>query len=326
LTTPSADYIVDPFADLDFSPFGALLGDPDVEKIFHASEYDLILMKREFDWDVLNLFDTMWAARILGYRNMGLANFLREFYEITLSKKHQKANWGKRPLTEAQLAYAQRDTHYLLDLRDRFAAMLEEKGCMREAREIFRDVAVVRLPDRSFDPDNFWKVRGARDLPPERLGVLRALYVWRDGEAKRRDQPVFKVMSDSTLSKLAELCPQTVEELERVKGMSPRLISHVGRRLLHVISDGLRAPRPRRPKRTGTRTSSDVRDRFDLLVEWRKRAAQARGVESDVIMHRETLWDIANQNPRSAEDLGNIESLGPVRRELYGEHLLDFLD
>lgn len=322
VTTPTADYIIDPFAKIDLQPFGDLLADPRIEKIFHACEYDLILMKQEFDWDVVSLFDTMWAARILGYKNMGLANFLLEFYELTVSKKHQKANWGKRPLTESQLEYAQCDTYYLLDLRDRFWEMLEEKDCAEEATEIFSDIAKVRLPDRTFSPDGFWRMKFIREIPAERLGVLRALYVWREGEGKRRDLPVFKVMSDLTIKALTEAVPKNLNELSAIKGVSDRMIAYSGRKLVAVIAQGLQDPVPKRPRRAAHHTTQEIRDRYDRLADWRKRAAQKRGVESDVVMHRETLWEIANQNPASLEDLRQIESLGPVRLNLYGDDLL----
>ncbi|NIP22708.1 MAG: ribonuclease D, partial [Phycisphaerae bacterium] len=85
ISIPGQDFIVDPIAGLDLAPFGALLEDPTVEKIFHAAEYDLILIKREFGWQLNNLFDTMWAARILGVKRVGLANMLEERYGAKLN-------------------------------------------------------------------------------------------------------------------------------------------------------------------------------------------------------------------------------------------------
>jgi ribonuclease D len=71
ISIPDHDYVVDPVAPLDLSGLGQIIQDPAVEKIFHAAEYDLILLKREHGWKLENLFDTMWAARILGYARVG---------------------------------------------------------------------------------------------------------------------------------------------------------------------------------------------------------------------------------------------------------------
>src|SRR5689334_13426562 len=71
-STPKADYIVDPLEFEDLSSLGPIFSDKNIEKIFHAAEYDLICLKRDFDFKFANLFDTMQAARIIGYPAVGL--------------------------------------------------------------------------------------------------------------------------------------------------------------------------------------------------------------------------------------------------------------
>src|SRR5512138_699948 len=66
-STPGTDYIVDPFVFDDLSILGPLFSNPNIEKIFHAAEYDLICLKRDFNFEFAHLFDTMYAARVLGY-------------------------------------------------------------------------------------------------------------------------------------------------------------------------------------------------------------------------------------------------------------------
>jgi len=320
-STALADYIVDPLAGIDLAALGDLLADPNVEKIFHASEYDLMLLKRDHEWVIRNLFDTMWAARILGFKNMGLAWFLREFYGVEVSKKYQKANWAARPLSPDLLAYAQTDTHYLLRLRDDLSALLEEAGCMDEAREIFAHQAEARLPGQSFDPDGFWAIRGARDLSPEQLAVLRSLYFFRDDEAKRRNQPAFKVINNEALISMAKECPKTDQALAAIRGIGPRNLERYGAQLLRVIRNAKKDPPPQRPARK-PRQDPRVLDRYERLSQWRKERAVARGVESDVIISRETMWSIARDNPNSLDALARINGIGPQRLNLHGEDIL----
>ena len=115
-SSPEKDYLVDPLA-IDASPLGPLFRSPDIEKIFHAAEYDLIMLDHDFGFQVSNLFDTMVAARILGWKAVGLGSILREQFGINVEKKYQRANWGRRPLPDEMLTYAQLDTHYLIPLR-----------------------------------------------------------------------------------------------------------------------------------------------------------------------------------------------------------------
>jgi len=320
ISTANADYIVDPVG-ADLSGLGPLLADPAVEKVFHAAEYDLILMRRDYDWEVNNLFDTMWAVRILGYSQMGLASLLEKFFGVSTSKRFQKANWCHRPLSAAELAYAQMDTHFLLALRDLLAAELAASGHAAEAEETFREQSRVRLPNNGFDPEGFWSLNGAYDMSPEQQSVLRALYLYRDREAKRRNIPPFKILGDRTLLEAAVQLPVRISDLAAIHGMSAGQQDRYGRAILEAIATARHAPPPQPPRRS-PRPPDSVLNRFDRLHRWRKTRAQARGVESDVITGREALWTIAQTAPRTMADLEALAVLGPWRLATYGEEIL----
>src|SRR5215207_5802682 len=133
-STPEKDYVVDPLALPDQSLLAPIFKSPEIEKIFHAAEYDLICMRRDFGFEFSTLFDTMHAARVLGYQFVGLDSLLTEKFRVRMDKRHQKADWGERPLTPAQIDYARLDTHYLFNLRDMLEAELQEKDRLELAR------------------------------------------------------------------------------------------------------------------------------------------------------------------------------------------------
>ncbi|MBI2433077.1 MAG: HRDC domain-containing protein [Candidatus Hydrogenedentes bacterium] len=324
LSIHGQDYIIDPLAGFDLGQLGKILADANVEKVFHASEYDLILFKREFGWQAVNLFDTMWAARILGYTNMGLAWFLREFYEVTLSKKYQKTDWARRPLSHEQLEYAYKDTHYLLQLRDDLAVKLEAAGLMEEAREIFAREADVRVPERLFDPDGFWRLRGVRELPPQAQAIVAALYLFREEEAKRRNLPPFKIFTNDVIIVVARHAPRSLKELNAVPSIPGAVKRHYAAEMLRLVAESSQGPAPHPPRRSN-RVSAAVLDRYDKLQRWRKETAQQRGVESDVILTRETMWALAQTRPTTLEELAQIPTLGPHRLALYGALILEEL-
>jgi ribonuclease D len=296
-----------------------------VEKVLHAAEYDLMLMKRDYGWRLQNLFDTMWAARILGYKRFGLANMLAELFQVKLDKKYQRADWGKRPLSRDQLRYAQADTHYLLSLRDLLWAEIVQRGRQRETLEIFAEQQEVKLPDTDFDPDGFWRLNGARELSLTQLGQLQALYLYRDEEARKRNQPHFKVFSDQTMMQLVYDQPRTAADLRHIHGMTASQVRRHGRQLLEALERGARN-RPKRPARNNhQRTPDAVIERYERLHNWRKEMAAARGVESDVIIGRETLWEIAKANPQTLAEMAAFDSVGPWRHGAYGEDILAIL-
>lgn len=321
ISIPGHDFIVDPLAGFSLDALGKILANPKIGKVLHASEYDLTLLRRHYGWELNSLFDTMWAARVLGYSHMGLAWFLREFYGVEQRKRLQKSNWHHRPLTAEQLAYAQIDTHYLLSLRDDLEKALTEKGRLAEAQEIFAAAARVRLPDRDFDPDGFWYLRGARDLTPRRLAVLRELYLLREAEAQRRDLPPFKVLSNEVLMRLAVAMPKNMDDLASSRCVSARSLQYLGPKLLQAIQCGRKNSIPIPPERPERQPYGTV-DRYEKLQQWRKNLARARGVESDVILTRESMWAIALHNPRNLEHLAEIAALGPHRLGLYGNAIL----
>src|SRR5512147_3175156 len=134
-STRKTDYVIDPLVFDDLSSLGPIFENPRIEKVFHAAEYDLICLRRDFDFEFASLFDTMHAARVLGYPAVGLDTLLNSKFKIQTDKRHQKANWAKRPLTTEQIHYARLDTHYLFDLRDVLEKELREKGRLEFARE-----------------------------------------------------------------------------------------------------------------------------------------------------------------------------------------------
>ena len=324
ISTPQTDFIIDPGTIADLSGLGEIVIDPQVEKVFHAAEYDLILMKRHYGWELQNLFDTMWAVRVLGHKQMGLANLLQNYFGVEQNKKHQRANWCARPLTREQLAYAQIDSHYLLPLRDKLEIELRQKGYWDEAQEIFAEHSWVKAPPIVFDPDSFWQINGTRDLSARQQAVLRALHIFRHEEAERTDRPPYRIFADRTALELAELLPDSVDEMAQVYGMSPGQIGRYGRRLLQVIREGRKANPPRPPKRN-ERPADEVVARFDRLHLWRKERALRRGVESDVVLSREALWVLAEARPRTWDELALIKEIGPIRRQMYGAELLQLL-
>ena len=323
-STPQADYLVDPLADLDLSPLGELFANPAIEKVFHAADYDIACLKRDFGWSFANLFDTQWAARILGWSQVGLASILKTHFNVHVNKKWQRFNWGERPLPTEALDYARLDTHYLLPLRDRLLAELRSRGRLEEAREVFAELTAIEPHFSSFTPDDFWRIRGAWDLDPQGQAILRRLAIWRDREARRRNRPPFKVLGDSTLVALARVRPDRTEAMIGIPGLKEHHIRRYGSALLRAIREGKKDPPPPPPPRP-PRPDEIAVLRYEALREWRRQVAARRGVDPDVVISNAALWAIASHAPSSPEALAELGVLGPWKLRTYGEALIQVL-
>jgi ribonuclease D len=322
-STPRADFLVDPLSLDDLSPLGPLFSSPKIEKIFHAAEYDLICLKRDFGFEFANIFDTMLAARILGMEAIGLGSLLEAEFGVHADKKYQRANWGQRPLPRHLLKYAQQDTHYLIPLRNRLRAGLKENKLWPLAEEDFERLCEAEASANGDKGDDFWRIRGSYDLPPQKAAVLFELHQYRDQVARKVNRPLFKVIGDRTLLAIAERCPSSLEDLRDLPGMSRGQIERHGEALLAAVEAGLQAE-PLHPPRS-PRPNENFLERVESLRSWRKSTALKMGVKSDVVLPRDLLYAIAELNPRHSEGLANILRDVPWRLERFGAQILVIL-
>jgi ribonuclease D len=302
---------------------GPVFANPDIEKVFHAAEYDLITMKRDFGFEFANLFDTMLAARILGWKEIGLGSILKNQFGVQLNKRYQRANWGRRPLPPELLSYARLDTHYLIPLRDRMQVELERSHRWDLAKEDFRRLRYVNGKERDGVQDTCWRISGAYDLNPREAAVLLELCRYRDDVARSINRPLFKVMSDRTLLSIASTVPQNLHELRERSQLSEKQVKRYGDAVLRAVQRGLRAA-PAYPPRA-PRPDEDYLARVDALRYWRKKRAQNMGVNSDVVLPRDLLYKIASKSPGNEEELSQILHRVPWRNEQFGGEILDVL-
>lgn len=322
-STANADYLVDPLALDDLSPLAPIFADPQIEKIFHAAEYDLICLKRDYQFEIHHVFDTMLAARILGLPEVGLGALLRTRFGVELDKRFQRANWGMRPLTEPMQIYAAHDTHFLFELRDSLALELVEKELEPLAQEDFLVISRVEGHAGNGNNTNCWKVAGAQHLTPQQAAILDQLLRYRDDRARQADLPHFKVLSNKLLIEICISVLHSLGELEKVAGMSPRVFQRHGEGLYAAYQKGITSAPIHRPPRP--RLDMDYLGRIDRLKTWRKDVAQKMKVESDVVLPRDLMEALAYHQPQTVKELETLMVDYPYRREKYGKRLLKIL-
>ncbi len=236
VSTEQQDYIIDPFSAGDIEAFGEILSSPDIEKIFHAAPNDIAGLKRDFKFTVHNIFDTSVAAKMLGYKQLGLAPILLEHFGISLNKKWQRYDWGRRPLRNEQIEYARFDSHFLIPLRHKLVAELKGKDLLEAAREAFDKLCLQQITEKHFRPGDFLHIYGAQSLDVVGKRILKALYLFREKEARRRDRAPFRILTNETLLRLALQRPRSLQDFTKIKGV-PRIYtaSRTAVQLLELI-------------------------------------------------------------------------------------------
>lgn len=322
-STPSEDYLVDPLALDDLTYLGPLFCDPEIEIIFHAAEYDVLGLHRDYAFTFNSIFDTMIAARILGYKQVGLGSLLAEKFGLEIDKRNQKADWGQRPLTASLIDYARLDTHYLIPLRDLLEQELKDKGRWQLAQEDFqRGCFVNSSPNPRAQRAAWERIDGNQDLSPRQKTILRELCIMREKVAKRLDRPVFKVMDDRLLVKLANAEPRAFHELADC-GLTEKQSQRFGRSILEAVQKGHAAPLAHAT--SIERTPEQVLVRLNKLKAWRKAKAEGMGVESDVVLPRFYMHALAEQNPRDPLAFEKVMTGAPWRLAAFGDEIMHTL-
>ena len=319
------DYLVDPLRLDDLAPLGELLADPSNEIVMHAADNDMLTLYRSYGFTFARVFDTQLAARILGWKQVGLAAILEKNFGIVSDKRMQRTDWGKRPLTPQQITYAVMDTHYLLPLRDLLVDELQQRGRWEEAQDAFAMLAAADQSTRQADERTFWSMRSTREVEREQHGVLEALWQWREETARSADRPPFKVVNDSVLVAMTQEQPQTLDALRSIQGLSDLQVRRYGNAMLRALDIGRTRPLPPLPNgdsRPDHMLEKPALNRFDALRRWRTETARARGVDPDIVLPNSTLLTIAQHNPSSLEELAAVPELGAWKTENYGPQIL----
>jgi ribonuclease D len=326
VSTLQRTVLVDPLAVTDFGPLRPLLANPSIRKIFHAADYDLRCLKRDFDLSVHGLFDTMISAQLLGEERVGLADLLRKYFSVELDKKFQRADWSQRPLPGDMLRYAAEDTRHLHRLVTLFEERLTALGRMSWAEEEFALMEDVRFTEN--DGPLCLRFKGAGALPRRELGVLEQLLRWREQEGARLNRPVYKVLGNKPLQEVALRKPQDKNGLLGIEGLPPRLVERYGSALLSAVGDGLaiaEAELPKLPPPLRRTKDPECEERLKALKEWRREAAAAYALEPGVLINNAALEALAQANPRTSAGLDTVVGLKNWQKKELGPAVLGIL-
>lgn len=323
VSTDAETVIVDPLAVDDLAPIARILADERIEVVFHDADYDLRTLDRDYGFRARRIFDTRVAAQLAGEPAVGLGSLLEKYFGVKLDKKHQRADWSRRPLPDDMLAYAADDTRHLLPLRDQLEARLRQLSRLHWAEEEFARLEALRWTGTAADEEQpFLRVKGVKALRGRALAVLEKLYQWRDETARRLDRAPFRIIGNEALLGVAQAQPRSMQELLAVKDLPEKLARRHGRDLLEGVRAGLtvpadQIPRISHPPRAERDSAYDAR--LERLKELRNRRAQEIGLDPGTVCPNGTLSAIARAMPSSPEDLDAIDELRRWQREVLGD-------
>ena len=317
IASPDEAVLIDPLSpDLDLAPFFGLMVDENVVKVFHAARQDL-----EIVWLLgrvlpVPLFDTQVAAMVCGYGDsVGYEQLANDLAKARIDKSSRFTDWSRRPLTEAQLAYAESDVTHLRDIYLALKADLDASG--RESW-VAEEMSVLTSPATyEVKPENAWQRLKGRIRKPRELPNLMEIAAWREREAQTRDVPRQRVLKDDALMDIVQRGPRSVEALAELRSVPNGFErSRNGAEVLAAIERAAAMdPKtlPRLERERGRPTNAAVLDLLKVLL---KAVADAERVAPKIIASTDDLEAIAS------DDLAEVPALQGWRRSVFGEKAL----
>jgi len=310
----------------DWSSFAELMSDPDTVKILHDAQQDLTILYRACGGYPKNIFDTQRSAGFAGLSStISLSEVLKTLLKVRLAKTETRSNWLARPLTEAQLTYAEddvRDSTRLMDKILERAEALGRKEWILDEMTMYENEALYGETDPDFEMP---RVRGSGALTNEQRNMLRALGAWREVKARKRNLPRNFILSDDALVSLIKHPPESAEALRPMKGLTERALERNRNYIWEALERGRNGDLPdlANGRHSGPSPDDGYEARVDLALAFIKGTCLAAKIDPALIGNRAEVTALVLDADNA--DPARHRILRGWRAEFCGTHLLSIL-
>lgn len=317
IASPEESAVIDALAEgLDLAPFFALMANQKVLKVFHAARQDI-----EIIWHLAGIvpapvFDTQVAAMVLGYGDsIAYDQLVERITGHRPDKTHRFTDWSLRPLTEAQIHYAEGDVTHLREVFAALDADLKKRG---RSDWVSEEMEVLTSPKTyDADPSRAWERLKSRVRKPKELAILMEVAAWREREAQTRNVPRSRVLKDDAIGDIATHAPASIERLAGLRSLPKGFErSKWGADILEAVQRGLARDPRELPKLDRPRHNGNGSATVELLKVLLRMTSERYAVASKVIATVDDLEQIASN------DDADVGALKGWRRELFGEAAL----
>lgn len=236
ISTRTQDFVIDAIKlRSELHRLNKSFTNPNIVKVFHGADCDVLWLQRDFGIYVVNLFDTSRAAKLMKFPHLSLAFLMKHYCNIDPDKSYQLADWRERPLPSPMLQYARSDTHYLLYIYDRLRSDLLTKdntaGVGEELlRSVFqkgKEICLKRYEKPPFSEKSHLSVLKKSRIPfnAKQMYALREMYAWRDRIGRELDESVGFVLPNSMMMRIAEALPREPQGITALVKPVPQILN-----------------------------------------------------------------------------------------------------
>ena len=310
----------------DWAPFGELMQDAGVIKILHDAQQDLTILQRACGAYPRNIFDTQRSAGFIGKAaTISLRDVLKQLLKVRLDKTETQSDWLARPLTEAQVRYAEDDVRNSVRLMECILKRADALGRREWIADEMRSYERESLY-RESDPESIMpRVRGSGALTQQQRNILRSLASWRELAARKRNLPRSFILSDDALVVLAKKTPATKEALKPIRGLTERTLERNKDRIWKAIERGIEGDLPELQNVANAGSSPDegYEARVDFALAYLKGICLNSKIDPALLGNRAEITALVLDAANPEVEAHRL--LSGWRAEFCGRALLDLL-
>ena len=310
---------IDPLAIDNFEPLVALLQNQDLIKVFHSPDQDLEILFQRFSCMPQPVFDTQLAAAVLGYdHQVGYADLVNRITGVKLDKKHTRANWSRRPLSEDEINYAMDDVRYLIPVYKTLVAELEDKNRYPWIEDDLLEM--TSITNYQLETADLWRrLKGVQKLKGVELQIARHLCQWREQMAQQKNLPRRWVVKDDLIIEIARLKPAKTTDMDSIRDINERFIDKHGYRLLEIVATAQNSSRSDWPQHDVKQSLSTPQQALgDCLMALCRIIAEDNQIAVAALTTRRDIDNLITNRKNSRLSQG-------WRFSVAGEKLLDFI-
>jgi ribonuclease D len=287
----------------------------DCLKIMHSASQDMEVLNQALGKMPTPLFDTQIAASFLGEADqIAYGAIVKQRLGIELVKDQTRTNWLQRPLSLAQLGYAESDVLYLYELYEQLLAELETLGRLDWAHAESQMLAEkTRIGS---EPELAWqRLKSLSRLSPEKQQIGCKLASWRERRAQQRDLPREWILKKQVVIGIAKLQPETVTQLGEIEGLADKVVQRIGKQLLKAVEQ---AENQGCEHITRVELNSEQRGQAKKLLLRLREISETQNIAPSLIANRSTIERLV---------LGerDLPLLKGWRSEVAGKELLNII-
>lgn len=340
LSVGKASYIIDIMKLGLPEPIRKVLENKEILKVFQDMQFDLQMLKTEYNCEVKNIFDISIADKLIqsSSQSSNMEKLVQRYLNlnVTYSKKQQKSNWAIRPLSERQIRYAAMDVQYLCDI------------CREQKRRLLGDFRFdwflsflnqikVQVKEREYNPYYAYRMKKKFDIQDQEvLSRVNSLLISLDKCAKEIDKPSHWLLPDTQLVKIARINPKTIKEFNKLFHKNDSLI--IDRKLVEIdlfnslhtyyLIDlespcGISTKRwVYKSKKNINRNSSRL-EIIEKIKSWRRLIATEINILPEMVLNKRKIGEYAN---KIDEDFViKFPGIPEKFTDLFKEDLLEYL-